>query len=111
MGYGGGQVDRSTAATEDTAPQIGEETLAGAYSFSAPVKKCHITLAPECPCDFAVRWNGTAGYEASATEWDDYLQPGDKVVSPDGIRITEVQIYPLNGTTPTNKTHFQVRGW
>jgi hypothetical protein len=99
--YGLGGVTASVAGTGDNLTA----NTAQAFTFSPPVAKATVSNHPDSPATIKVRWNGTA----SATAWDEVLEPGQSVDSKDGFYVASVSLFPDQNAT--NNTHFSVRGW
>ena len=85
-------------------------TLGGAekqnYTWAKPRRKVIVQNAVGSGINIGVRFNAD---DAGAGVWDVLLQPGDFVVSPDGILIDNVSIYGTDaGTYGTN---YSIKGW
>jgi len=76
------------------------------FTFTPPVKTAKVQLAPSAPGAVYGRWNSV---DASLTDYDFYLTPGDSEYAPPFVRIAQVTLF---GTVAmTYETHFSVRGF
>jgi hypothetical protein len=96
----------SVAPTESTSPTAGDLDIA--YTWPDDMRYGRVHNDPDnSGVVLRVKWQGAA--VASASNWDDVLQPGDVAVSPPGMSFYGVQILATGACTLG--TDFSVKAW
>lgn len=101
-GYGAGTTDPSVAASGSDFAAAGSQV----FTWTKMQQCTLIHNRANSGVNLFVLWSGTV---ASTTEYDVCLAPGQSIVSPSGINVTQVAIYADAGVA--YKTGFSVRGW
>lgn len=76
------------------------------FLFSTPVKFARINMHPDAPAGVFGRWNAE---DASETDFDFYLAPGDAEYGPPMVRIIRITLFSTENQT--YETDFNVRGF
>jgi len=109
--YGNGTIQ---PATQPDAKPAGIVDTGDAFHFwfagngvsPRPMSRVLVGLLDTSDTRLLVKWNA----QASASSWDEVVEPGDCKMSPFGIKVSEVGIYS-DGGPATFGTEYTVQGW